>query len=470
MGKVQCNSLNNNKITFDILENILKQGNSEIETRINSEYLSIKNLNNINKCKASLEYKNIENFIPIEKRKEQFTKWIKIIGISSLTNIKNMQLELETILTKAYNTKKKQFNELILNGIPESIRSLIWITLTNKIPIKRDDNYYNELLQNNISEDLKEQIKKDINRTYSNNDCTEKQINQLKNILYSITLFDKEIGYCQGLNFIVGFILKITYFNTIDCFYLLTYILEEIKGYFIEDFPLLKLNIYIFNNFFIKLFPKLSEHFKNLEIPNELWIGKWMQTLFTLTLPYNELCRIWDCFFVNGFDFIIPISLSIIYYMEKKLLEFKDSSDVIYYFKECFNPNKYEIIYNDFDKRILSIDKIIIRAKKIFKSMNKEYIMSIKKEFYKKNNNLQKIQEKYDCNLISKSFTSQSSTEFSSYKKTFINNYQTKTFGNNKLEYLNLYEDESEFEEVNYNQSNRYTLPKYIFDNNFKNE
>ena len=106
MGKVQCNSLNNNKITFDILENILKQGNSEIETRINSEYLSIKNLNNINKCKASLEYKNIENFIPIEKRKEQFTKWIKIIGISSLTNIKNMQLELETILTKAYNTKK----------------------------------------------------------------------------------------------------------------------------------------------------------------------------------------------------------------------------------------------------------------------------------------------------------------------------------------------------------------------------
>ena len=189
MGKVQCNSLNNNKITFDILENILKQGNSEIETRINSEYLSIKNLNNINKCKASLEYKNIENFIPIEKRKEQFTKWIKIIGISSLTNIKNMQLELETILTKAYNTKKKQFNELILNGIPESIRSLIWITLTNKIPIKRDDNYYNELLQNNISEDLKEQIKKDINRTYSNNDCTEKQINQLKNILYSITYF-----------------------------------------------------------------------------------------------------------------------------------------------------------------------------------------------------------------------------------------------------------------------------------------
>ena len=242
MGNVQCKSLNGNKISFEMLENILKQGNSEIESRIKQDYLSIKNLNNINKCKASLEYKNIVDFIPIEKRKEQFTKWIKLIGISSLINLKNIKLELESILTKTYNNKKNKFNELILNGIPESIRFLIWITLTKKIPIKRDDYYFNELLQSDISSDLKEQIKKDINRTYSNNECTEIQLKQLEQILYAITLFDKEIGYCQGLNFIVGFILKITFFNTIDCFYLLTYILEEIKGYFIEDFPLLKLN------------------------------------------------------------------------------------------------------------------------------------------------------------------------------------------------------------------------------------
>jgi hypothetical protein len=461
MGNVQCKSLNGNKISFEMLENILKQGNSEIESRIKQDYLSIKNLNNINKCKASLEYKNIVDFIPIEKRKEQFTKWIKLIGISSLINLKNIKLELESILTKTYNNKKNKFNELILNGIPESIRSLIWITLSDKIPIKRDDNYFNELLQTKISKDLQEQIKKDIYRTYSNDDCTENHINQLKNILYAITLFNKEIGYCQGLNFIVGFILKITFFNTIDCFYLLTYILEEIKGYFIEDFPLLKLNNYIFNHFFIKLYPKLSEHFKNLEIPNELWIGKWMQTLFTLTLPFNELCRIWDCFFVNGFDFIIPISLSIIYYMEKKLLEFKDSSDVIYYFKQCFNPNKCEIIYNDFDKRILCIDKIIVRANKIFKSMNKEYIYNIKKEFNKKNNNLEKIEEKY-CDLITKSFTSQSSTEFSTYKKISNNNYLRKNFGTNKSNYIILNEDEDDFEEENYYKSNKMILKTFF--------
>ena len=55
------------------------------------------------------------------------------------------------------------------------------------------------------------------------------------------------------------------------------------------------------------------------------------------------------------------------HYLEEKIIRFKDSSDVFYYFKEWFNPNKSEIIYNDFDKRILCIDKIIVRANKIFK-------------------------------------------------------------------------------------------------------
>ena len=106
---------------------------------------------------------------------------------------------------------------------------------------------------------------------------------------------------------------------------------------------MLKINIYIFNKFFYKLYPKLSEHFQKLEIPNEIWIGKWLQTLFILNLPYEELCRIWDCFFIYGFDFVIPISLSIIYYLEKKFYEFNDSTELIYYFNESLNPKKLNL-------------------------------------------------------------------------------------------------------------------------------
>ena len=84
--------------------------------------------------------------------------------------------------------------------------------------------------------------------------------------------------------------------------------------------------------------------------------------------------------------------------------------------------------------------------------MNKEYIYNIKKEFNKKNNNLEGIEEKY-CDLFSKSFTSQSSTEFSLYKKISNNNYLRKSFGTSKSNYIILNEDEDDFEEENYYKS-----------------
>lgn len=80
MGNIQCNS-DKIKITFDMLEQFFKGNNSEFETRINFDYFSIKNLNNINNC-------NITNYIPIEKKKENFIKWIKLIGQSSFEEIK----------------------------------------------------------------------------------------------------------------------------------------------------------------------------------------------------------------------------------------------------------------------------------------------------------------------------------------------------------------------------------------------
>ena len=106
------------------------------------------------------------------------------------------------------------------------------------------------------------QIKKDLNRTVNENNIIElkrtksereEKENNLYRVLRVMANIDKDCGYCQGINFITSFILKITFFNELVCFYLLTYILEKIRGYYIQNFPLLKVNIYIFNHFFIKL-------------------------------------------------------------------------------------------------------------------------------------------------------------------------------------------------------------------------
>jgi hypothetical protein len=277
----------------------------------------------------------------------------------------------------------------------------------------------------------------------------------LYNILYTIPSLDKEIGYCQGLNFIASFLLKVTFYNEIDCFYLLIYVLERIRGFFIQGFPLLKLNMYIFNYLFKKLFPKLFNHFNKLEIPNEIWISKWMQTLFILNLPFNELCRIWDCLFVFGLDFFITISLSIMHYFENDLLEFKDSTEVIYYLKECLNPKKYENIYKDFDKRIITLDKIINKAEKYFKKMEKD-IKKMKNEYIKNNNmNFTIIDFKYEVDLISQSYLSQSSINLKSeIKNKFMKHPVSLCF----FSY-----DDNDYEEEKEINTNRENISKYTF-------
>ena len=179
MGNVQCTSFENKKVTFDMLENILNQNKSEIESRINLEYLSIKQLKDINKCRVSKEYKIISNFIPIEKRRELFTKWIKLLGLSTLLKIRNgneIEIEFEKVLLKSYENKTKHFTELFLSGVPSSIRPSIWLILLNKEIIKRNENYYYELFHMKIPDEIKEEINKDIYRTYPNEECSEEKI------------------------------------------------------------------------------------------------------------------------------------------------------------------------------------------------------------------------------------------------------------------------------------------------------
>ena len=115
-----------------------------------------------------------------------FTKWIQLLGLSTLLKIRNgneIEIEFEKVLLKSYENKTKHFTELFLSGVPSSIRPSIWLILLNKEIIKRNENYYYELLHMKIPDEIKEEINKDIYRTYPNEECSEDKIEKLKNIL-----------------------------------------------------------------------------------------------------------------------------------------------------------------------------------------------------------------------------------------------------------------------------------------------
>ena len=305
--------------------------------------------------------KSIKKIETSSKLRENFIKWTKFlfdINDEDLSEEKfNKKIELLKKISlnktffqkniKKYIFKNKSFNKLIYYGIPNNFRDFIWdIVISEKY---NNHNYYNyEEEQNKYNLILKKikinsQIEKDLERTFFNEfERTPKNIKSLRNVLNCINRYTNN-GYCQGMNFIVSFLLKITNFDEVQTFYIFKNILYDIKGYFEDGFPLLKKNLAKFNKYFKFLYLKLYNHFKKNEIYDEILVGKWFQTLFTLSLPFSELSNIWDILLIEGFDFIIFISLAIINSVEEELLKLNDSSDILAYLENLLNPNETTI-------------------------------------------------------------------------------------------------------------------------------
>ena len=480
MGNSQINSEEKIKSLFHQI-NFLCNPNSLFEKDFLIECENIKKilLNEISNGAylVSKKYKNICNFQNKEDKKENFLKWYKII-LSIFTNFQNslsIKKNIEKKLRNLYKKEKKEFLKITKNNFPKCFRSLIWIILSEQIIFGRKDDYYNYLKNLKINYSLEDQIEKDIYRTFKE-EKTNNEINKLKNILIAFTNLNNDLGYCQGMNFIAGFLLKICNYNEIDTFYLFCFVLEKINGYFMQDFPLFNYNLYLFNNYFKIFFPKLEKHFKEIELPLELWIGKWIQTLFIISLPFEETCRIWDYLFIYGFDFIILICLGIIFYMEDDLLIIKDSSDVMYFFKESFSPKDSELISENIEKHIIPIDKIIKKGKYYFSLMNKDEIKNLKKKYEEEKqinitNNMVFI-DKLNLKIFPRKSFSSIKTNFDSFQKLdnklYFSNINLKTEVSTGIEIDELSDIGEEVD--NYIDENREGISNRILEIKFNNE
>ena len=394
------NKLSLSKIE-EILNNLLKQGkpqNKQVlqEIGLLNEYTYIiSNQANNEIIYYSKENKIIKNFNFSTKIRSNFLEWTRYlfdINDEDLNSIQQFDNKIENFknksLTKEFfqnNIKKyifnnKSFNKLLYYGIPNNFRLFIWdIVLSEKYNNHKCYNYEQELKEYLLiikKSGNNPQIEKDIHRTFlKDSEQITKNINILKNILNCINQYNPG-GYCQGMNYIIGYLLKVTNFDEVKTFYIFKSILKDIKGYFEVGFPLLKNNNNIFNNYFKELYPKLFKHFQKHDIVNEFWVGKWLQTLFTLSLPYEELNIIWDVLLIKGFDFIIYICLAIVDFIEKDALELKESFDITSFLGKVLDyqgTTLYQVNKNYFeniDDYIIPLNEVVQKAYEIEKKIN----------------------------------------------------------------------------------------------------
>ena len=339
-------------------------------------------------------YKNIKN----EKNSSIYSTTSNIFNYTILEpkNDNDIFYNDEKIINKLkeyYNNFPQDFIHSMQNGLPNSFRLISW-NIINNINIYSNDinfvinnniynanNLYKKFLLKFLDKAKSDLIYRDIKRTYplQNYDSINKtkkdnDEKSLYNILKAFWNIDEEIGYCQGMNYISGFLLLITDFDEKSAFFLLISIFSEtfikrskynfsLRGLFIEEFPLLYFYIFIFDDLLNKHLPKLKKHLIEYDIPNDVWIIKWFQTAFTILLPINWTKKLWDNIFCSDFFFIIKFSISLCFFLSKDILGLNDTQLIMDYFR---NIQKVPMNYtNEFLENKFDINNLLDKAKKI---------------------------------------------------------------------------------------------------------
>lgn len=145
-------------------------------------------------------------------------------------------------------------------------------------------------------------------------------MNNLFKIIRIFTLFRKDITYSKQLvYFSVIFLLNSD--NYVQAFKnLVNFVVPTCFGKYLKhDEAFIKIRIDKFQEILTSSLPKLSEHFKKLEISVSFYLISWMKNGFFKTFEYDTLLRLWDIYLLKGEVFLFEIGIAILKMEENDL-------------------------------------------------------------------------------------------------------------------------------------------------------
>lgn len=211
--------------------------------------------------------------------------------------------------------------KLIHGGVPAEYRGAVWYVFSGgaeralKSPIR-----YSEL-RNKYSKKFRDQIELDLHRTFPNHNFFSlfDGLDSLARVLNAYALYNQGTGYCQGMNFLAGFLLLVM--EEEQAFWTLSAIVEEyLKDYFSESMIGLLIDNTILTQLLYEITPKIALHFENINFPMNYLSSKWLFTMYLTALPTETVLRIWDRTLLEGPQVLIEVAVAISYMHQELLL------------------------------------------------------------------------------------------------------------------------------------------------------
>ncbi|CAI7848542.1 unnamed protein product, partial [Closterium sp. NIES-54] len=182
-------------------------------------------------------------------------------------------------------------------------RAKTWLAIACADPedeIMSRRNYRNLLKQPSVSAN---EIQRDVNRTFPLHSMfqEEKGAGQkaLFNVIKAYSVLDKEVGYCQGMGFIVATLLLLM--GEEDAFCCLVFLLYKcgLRGVFLPDMQQLQVRMYQLSQLLIDAHPEVHAYFEELDVKPVMYAADWFLSLFARTMPHYIVFRVFDIIFAD---------------------------------------------------------------------------------------------------------------------------------------------------------------------------
>ncbi|KAJ8679777.1 hypothetical protein QAD02_015564 [Eretmocerus hayati] len=224
----------------------------------------------------------------------------------------------------------------VRKGVPNEHRGPVWLFVSGGEELKsKTPNFYRQLLTDSHDPEIINIIKTDLPRTFPDNiffNNTDIHQRQLFNILLAFAHQNREVGYCQGLNYIAGLLLLVTK-NEETAFWLLKVLIEKIlPEYYTPSMRGLLIDIDVLAELVKMKLPRVYNHVTSMGLPWAVITTKWFICLFAEVLPTETTLRMWDCLFYEGSKIVFRVALTLIKRNEDNLLACKDFTELA----ECF--------------------------------------------------------------------------------------------------------------------------------------
>ncbi|KAJ3121823.1 GTPase-activating protein [Nowakowskiella sp. JEL0407] len=272
----------------------------------------------------------------------------------------------------------KRLTRKLHSGIPPAIRGTIWLLMCKGKDPTLEFTFTTLLTQTSTHEKL---IQRDLARTFPKHEYFMEKTGQesLYNVVKAYSLYDPEIGYCQGISFIVGPLLLNMPEEEAFCCCVRLMKDYNFRELFSPRLTGLQTFLYQYDKLMEDLMPSVHKHLEDEGIISSMYASQWFMTCFAYRFPLDIVFRIYDIVFAEGIEAMLRFGFALLKRNQVQLLTLSFEPLLNFLKIGLFDPyleNVTQLIHDASNIRLpkSKLDKLAQEYKEILEKSGPEFL------------------------------------------------------------------------------------------------